>query len=132
MSTVLLVDDDQVTVARNGAALAAAGHRVAVASTTSEAIASIRHTVPDIVVLEGLLDGATAGFDLARALASSHPDLPLIMLTRADDVLSPRERAHQDRDGGWLPVQRYLEKPVMPEVLADEVEHLVHEPVAAR
>jgi CheY-like chemotaxis protein len=131
MSTVLLVDDDQVTVARNSAALAAAGHRVAVASTTAEAIASIRHMVPDIVILEGLLDGTTAGFDLARALASSHPDLPLIMLTRADDVLSPRERADQDRDGGWLPVQRYLEKPVMPEVLADEVEHLVHEPAAA-
>jgi CheY-like chemotaxis protein len=127
MTTVLLVDDDPAVVARNAAELTSAGHQVEVAATTAEALASVRRTVPGVVVLEGLLDGGRAGFELARTLSAAYPDLPLIMLTRADEVLSPAERAGQDRDGGWLPVHRYLEKPVMPQVLVYEVEHLLHE-----
>ena len=46
------------------------------------------------------------------------------MLTRADEHLTVQERAEQDRDG-WLPVQRYLEKPVSTDVLAYEVDHLL-------
>lgn len=132
MSTVLLVDDDAEVTARNSAALTASGHRVEVATTTGEALAAVREALPDAVVLEGLLDGGRAGFELARTLSATDPHLPLIMLTRADETLSPEERAEQDRDGGWLPVHRFLEKPVMPEVLVYEVEHLVHELEASR
>lgn len=125
MTRVLLVDADAVLNARNAAELTAAGHEVTVATSTTEAGASIRDEMPDLVVLEGMLDGGRAGFDLARTLATDHPGLPLIMLTRADEVLGPQEIADQDRDDGWLPVQRYLEKPVMPAVLASEVGHLL-------
>jgi CheY-like chemotaxis protein len=124
MANILLVDDDSDIVARNLAALQAAGHSTAAVSTTAEAAAAVRREVPDVVVLEGMLDGAFAGFDLARSLAHDFPALPLIMLTRADEHLTPRELASQDRDG-WLPVQRYLEKPVSTDVLTYEVEHLL-------
>ncbi len=126
MTRVLLVDDDPSTVARNIDALSAAGIEVSTATTSRGAIEVLQASHPDIVVLEGILDGGWAGFTLARTLARSFPDLPLIMLTRADDVLTPAALARQDRDGGWLPVDRYLEKPVMPEVLAAEIEHVLH------
>jgi DNA-binding response OmpR family regulator len=42
------------------------------------------------VVLEGMLDGAYGGFDLARSLAQDFPTLPLIMLTRADEHFTPK------------------------------------------
>ncbi len=125
MAHILLVDDDRAVVSRNRRVLEADGHRVEVARTTSEARAAIRREEPDLVVLEAMLDGALAGFDLARALARELPELPLIMLTRVDEFTSATERARQDRDGGWLPVNRYLQKPVMPEVLAYEVDHLL-------
>jgi DNA-binding NtrC family response regulator len=127
MTTVLLVDDDPTVVSSNAAALAAAGHVTRVATTSIAALVAIHEAVPDAVVLEGLLDGGRAGFELARRLFAGYPGLPLIMLTRADDVLPTAERSAQDRDGGWLPVHRFLEKPVMPEVLVYEVEHLLHE-----
>jgi hypothetical protein len=78
-------------------------------------------------VLEAMLDGATAGFDLARTLAHDFPALPLIMLSRVDEVISDRELATQDRDDGWMPVARFMEKPVAPEVLVYEVDHLLPE-----
>ena len=128
MARILLVDDDAELVARNAAALEADGHTVTTASTTAEGLDAIRNGAPDVVVLEAMLDGATAGFDLARSLAHDFPVLPLIMLSRIDEVISARELASQDRDDGWLPVSRFMEKPVAPEVLVYEVDHLL--PVA--
>jgi len=46
------------------------------------------------------------------------------MLTRADDLLSEEQLDSQDRDG-WIPVSRYLVKPVLADVLVDEIEHLL-------
>jgi CheY-like chemotaxis protein len=124
MAHILLVDDDTQSVSGNVAALQAIGHTVASASTSAEATQVIGRQMPDLVVLEGMLDGAYAGFDLAKSLAHDFPTLPLIMLTRADEHLTKRERSKQDRDG-WLPVQRYLEKPVSTDVLCYEVDHLL-------
>jgi DNA-binding response OmpR family regulator len=127
MAHILLVDDDAELVTRNSAALEADGHAVATASTTAEGLVAARRDKPDLVVLEALLDGTTAGFDLARTLAHDFPALPLIMLSRVDEVISGRELAMQDRDGGWMPVARFMEKPVSPDVLVYEVDHLVPE-----
>jgi DNA-binding response OmpR family regulator len=125
MAHILLVDDDADLVARNTAALEADGHAVATASTTAEGLDAVRRGAPDVVVLEAMLDGAMAGFDLARTLARDFPTLPLIMLSRVDEYISDPELATQDRDDGWMPVQRFMEKPVSPEVLVYEVDHLL-------
>jgi DNA-binding response OmpR family regulator len=123
MARILLVDDDPNVVASNKSALEASGHAVTSASTTSEARAAISRETPDVVVLEAMLDGGLAGFDLARSLAHDNPDLPLIMLSRVDEHLTGKERAGQDHDG-WMPVARFMEKPLAPEVLVYEVDHL--------
>ena len=124
MARILLVDDDLDVVARNTSALEAGGYAVTTASTTSAARAAVAGEMPDVVVLEAMLDGATAGFELARSLARENPDLPLIMLSRCDETLTASERASQDRDDGWMPVARFMEKPVAPDVLVYEVDHL--------
>ena len=129
MARILLVDDDADLVARNAAALRAGGHVVLTASTSTQGLKTVHRKVPDLVVLEAMLDGAMAGFDLARTLARDFPTLPLIMLSRVDEHISDRELATQDRDGGWIPVQRFMEKPISPEVLVYEVDHLL--PAAA-
>lgn len=128
MANILLVDDDAELVTRHTSAFEAGGHAVTVADTTSAAIEAARRDRPDAVVLEALLDGGQAGFDLARTLADEFPAMPLLMVTRADEVLTPGERARQDRDDGWLPVDRYLAKPVMPDVLLNVLDHVLHEP----
>ena len=126
MASILLVDDDAALVERSASALVAGGHAVIVAGTSSAALEAARRERPDAVILEAMLDGGLAGFDLARTLAREFPSVPLLMVTRADEALTAAERRVQDRDGGWIPVERYLEKPVMPEVLVYEVDHVLH------
>ncbi len=127
MGRILVVDDDPSAVAGAVDALGAQGFDVDVACTAAEGLEAARRLRPDAVVLEGVLDGGLGGFGRARRLADEFPALPLVMVTRADELLSPADLRRQDVDGGWLPVARYLEKPVMPAVLADEVGHLVGE-----
>jgi CheY-like chemotaxis protein len=126
MAHILLVDDDPIAVASNTEAIETLGHSVSSTSTTAEAIKFVRHDTPDLVVMEAVLGGKFGGLDLARAIATDYPDLPLIMLTQADQRLTNHDLASQDREG-WIPVSRYLEKPVMTDVLADEIDHLLPE-----
>jgi CheY-like chemotaxis protein len=125
MAHILIVDDDPAAVASNAAAIETLGHSVSSSGTSSDAVEFIRRESPDLVVLEAILDGGFGGIALARTLAADYPELPLVMLTRADEHLSSEDRARQDTDGGWVPVRRYLEKPVIADVLAYEVEHLL-------
>jgi CheY-like chemotaxis protein len=124
MAHILLVDDDPEVVAGNTAAIEGLGHSVSSSSNPADIADLVRRESPDLVVLEAMLGGEFAGIDLARSLAEDYPDLPLIMLTDADETLSEEDRASQDEDG-WIPVRRYLEKPVLSDVLADEVDHLL-------
>lgn len=126
MAHILLVDDDPATVASNTEAIETVGHSVTSTATTAEAIQFVRHETPDLVVMEAVLGGRFGGLDLARVLAADYPDLPLIMLTQADQRLTNHDLASQDRDG-WIPVRRYLEKPVLTDVLVDEIDHLLPE-----
>ncbi len=125
MAHILLVDDDPVAVASEAQAIETMGHSVECTSSPAEAVAAVRRDAPDLVVLEAILGGKFAGMELAKEIAETYPDLPMIMLTRADEKLSREELSRQDRDDGWLPVNRYLEKPVLEDVLATEVEHLL-------
>ncbi len=124
MAHILVVDDDPASVAATTEAIVTDGHSVSTSATTAEATRMVRQSVPDLVVLEAVLGGKLAGLDLARSLAQDHPNLPLIMLTRADDLLSTEQLDSQDTDG-WIPVRRYLEKPVLTDVLMDEIDHLL-------
>jgi CheY-like chemotaxis protein len=126
MAHILLVDDDPASVARNTQTIETQGHSVSASSTAADAARSVRQEEPDLVVMEAVLGGRLAGLELARSLAHDHPDLPLIMLTRADDLMSDEQLDSQDRDG-WIPVRRYLEKPVLDDVLVDEIDHLLPE-----
>jgi CheY-like chemotaxis protein len=126
MAHILLVDDDPVSVARNTEAIETEGHSVSSSATPAEAVRIVRSEAPDVVVMEAVLGGKLSGMELARSLAEEHPDLPLIMLTRADDLMSSEQIDSQDTDG-WIPVRRYLEKPVMTAVLVDEIDHLLPE-----
>ena len=125
MAHILIVDDDPTAVASNAAAIETLGHSVSSADSSADAVEFVRREAPDLVVLEALLDGGYGGIALARTLAADYPDLPLIMLTKADERLTDEELDSQDHDGGWIPVRRYMAKPVLNDVLAYEVEHLL-------
>jgi two-component system, OmpR family, phosphate regulon response regulator PhoB len=79
---ILVVEDEPVTQRLIAANLERAGHRVMRAANVSEAMASIRESVPDLVLLDWILPHAT-GVSLARQLRTDQRtrDVPIIMLT---------------------------------------------------
>jgi two-component system, OmpR family, phosphate regulon response regulator PhoB len=82
MASILVVEDDgdiQELVAYN---LQRAGHRAQCVSTAEAALDSLRHALPDLVLIDWMLP-AMSGIDFARALRSSRrtAQIPVIMLT---------------------------------------------------
>jgi CheY-like chemotaxis protein len=74
---------------------------------------------PDLVILDVMMDHLSEGFDVARKLKKdpATADLPIIMLTGVDQVYNVR----MEVDESWVPCERYLEKPVAPDVLLGHV-----------
>lgn len=123
MATVLLIDDDEDLLEACTPAIAARGHAVRVAHSAKEARELLlKHGCPDAVVLDVMMEKLDSGFDLAREIHQQFPGLRMIMLTslhKATDL-----GLHFEPDETWLPVTKFLDKPVDPAVLADEIETL--------
>jgi CheY-like chemotaxis protein len=77
------------------------------------------------MILDVMMDTATAGFQLALSMHSPDPessfqefsDTPIIMLTAIHSTTSLRFAP----DEFYLPVQAFLEKPVHPDILLSTV-----------
>jgi DNA-binding response OmpR family regulator len=125
MAYILLVDDDQDLVEMNKTVLTQRGHDVAVAYSAAEARKTAQAKTPDLSVLDVMMEDKTAGFDLARSLHELSPSMPMIMLT---GIRKEMQLGYSfEPDETWLPVSRFIEKPVNPRVLADEVDKLLKE-----
>jgi CheY-like chemotaxis protein len=120
--TVLLVDDDVDFIEVNKIALEKAGYRVVTAHDGSEGFARAADAKADAPIVAAVLDvmmrTPDEGFDLARKLRKNGPTakIPLIMLTSINTVNAkkgfPFRLSDADRDDLWLPVDKFVDKPV--------------------
>ena len=120
MAKILLVDDDVDLVNMNRAVLERRGHQVIGAYAASEARQALIRGRPDIAVLDVMMESDSAGFDLAREVHQAYPDLPMIILSGIHEATGVPFRFTPDQD--WLPVLKFLDKPVEPSELAGEIE----------
>lgn len=122
---ILIVDDDPDQRLTIRLPLEAAGYIIHEAANFDEGLAVAREVKPDLIVLDVMMDSATAGFQLALSMHSPDPesefkelkDIPIIMLTAIHSTTSLRFAP----DEYYLPVEAFLEKPVNPEVLLSTV-----------
>ncbi len=122
--TILLVDDDDVFVEAVSAVLEGR-YRVRRAANGTEGLRMIAEERPDLVILDVMMDHLSEGFDVARKLRNdpATADLPIIMLTGVDQVYNVR----MEVDESWVPCDRYLEKPVAPGELLEQVAEVLGE-----
>jgi DNA-binding response OmpR family regulator len=123
MAQILLVDDDQDLIEMNKTVLAQRGHKIAVAYSAAEAQTTVQSNPPDIAVLDVMMEDKTAGFDLARKLHSQFPSMPMIMLTGISKEMKLGYSFEPDET--WLPISKFMEKPVNPRILADEIDKIL-------
>lgn len=120
--SVLLVDDDPVFIEAVRAILETR-YEIATASNGTEAKAAVAASRPDAIVLDVMMDHLSEGFDVAKWLRSSEStaSIPIIMLTGVDSVYNYRMEVGE----GWVPCEKFLEKPISPVDLLKHVQELI-------
>lgn len=119
MGTILLIDDDVDLVEAYKVIVTQHGHEVEVAYSADQARERLKSSRPDAIVLDVMMERQDSGFELAREISQQFPDLPIIMLTAVHQAVP--KSFHFEPDETWLPVVKFIDKPVDPAVLADEI-----------
>lgn len=116
---VLCVDDNPDVRATVTALLGSLGFAVLPASTGETALAELRRGLPiDLVLTDIQMPGAMDGFELARRMRSTKPDMPVLFMsgsTGTDGL----------RDTPFAGLSRILAKPVRKADLAEAIEALL-------
>lgn len=128
---IMLIDDDPDLRLTLRLPLEDAGYEVVEANSFTQGQKLVKGLKPDLIVLDVMMDTATAGFQFALDLHSTDPDsefkefqeTPIIMLTAIHSTTPLRFSPDDD----FLPVDVFLEKPVEPEVLLNKVRDLLGE-----
>lgn len=110
---VLMVDDEAQFRETTGKILQKKGFETTMAGTGDEAVAILRKTAPDVVVLDIKMPGMD-GHDALAKIKEIHPDTQVIMLTGHGGVVS----AKASRDLG---AYDYLSKPCDIDLLASKI-----------
>jgi CheY-like chemotaxis protein len=127
---VLLVDDDQDFLEVNRLALQRAGFNVLTACDGEEGFRIATEQPVDVAVLDVMMADRDEGFALARRMRQDTRSsrIPLLMLTSINADNRARGFAfsfsERDRDETWLPIDRFIDKPVTGERLVDLVREL--------
>jgi CheY-like chemotaxis protein len=124
---ILVVDDDVDLCDSLKVVLEQAGYDTQTAASRSEGMKKIRTQQPDLVILDVMMETWQDGFEMSRDLKRD-PQLkgtPILMLTSIEEITGIELKSSAG-DPVWLPVDRFLEKPVAPDTLLAEVEKLLH------
>ncbi len=128
--TVLLVDDDLDLLDTYRTILEHEGFAVLTATDSAEAMTIAASNPIDVAVLDVMMETPTAGFVLARTMRQNEKTkrIALLMLTSVnthnEEIGSFVRFTDRERDNRWLPVDRFVDKPIKPEDLVTIVRTL--------
>jgi CheY-like chemotaxis protein len=129
-SKILVVEDDPDVALATRLCLESAGYQVMEARNSAEGLQMIQQARPDLIILDVMMDSTTEGFQMALTLRSPDPkseykayqDIPILMQTSIHSTTPVRFAPDQD----YLPVDRFLEKPLDPDKLLKTVAELLN------
>jgi CheY-like chemotaxis protein len=123
---ILVIDDDPDLVLAVRMPLESTGYEVSGAGTQAEGLAAVDEFKPDLIILDVMMDTHTAGFQLAQKLHGpdapvAHRAIPILMVTAVHQTTPLRFGPDED----YLPVEGFIDKPIDPKALLDEVNKLL-------
>jgi DNA-binding response OmpR family regulator len=117
MKKILIVDDDQDlrTVIRT---VLEKQYTIQEAGSAKDGLAAAVKFLPDLVLLDVMMETISAGFDLARELKNSKKTkgVKILMMTNVDKEMKIDYQS-ETGDKSWLPADGYIVKPVDPKEL---------------
>jgi DNA-binding response OmpR family regulator len=122
---ILIIDSDVDFIDQSKTALEEKGFEVISASDSREGIGKVSYEMPDIVLLELILEKHDAGFDLVKAIKADprFKGIPVLMVTSAAGETGCD--FCQDLDGYWMKTDDFVNKPVTPEELIKRINILL-------
>jgi len=122
---VIIIDDDSDILEATKLTLRAAGYEVLTSASGSEGLAQIRAGGIDLIILDVMMARDTEGFQIAQELKEDpkFKHIPILMMTS----VSAKSGFSFDptKDGDYLPVEDYVDKPVDPADLVKRVDKLL-------
>jgi two-component system alkaline phosphatase synthesis response regulator PhoP len=128
---ILIVDDDVDLSGSLRVVLEQAGYDALTAASRTEGMEKIRTEQPDLIILDVMMETWQDGFEMSRDLKGDPrlKDTPILMLTSIEELMSVEVKSSAG-DPVWLPVDAFLDKPVLPETLLATVRKLLQGPKA--
>ncbi len=123
---ILIVDDDQDLRESLAAILEGRDYSVSTAGDREAGMEKMRSDRPDLLLLDVMMSAWQDGFEMARELKGDPElkDIPILMLTGVQDKTGIDFKSAAG-DPTWCPVEGFLEKPVQPEVLMEQIDKLL-------
>lgn len=124
---ILLVDDDLDFLDMHKAVLMNHGYEVMTATSAQEGLERVRTEMPDLIVLDLMMEKHDAGFSFSRQIKTDplFKKIPILMVTAVADATG--YKFSLEKDGYWMKTDEFLDKPVEPSVLISKVEKLLEQ-----
>ncbi len=124
---ILIVDDDNDVVDAMTMVLEGHGYQVVSTQTASNALETAKKEKPDLILLDVMFpEDTTKGFELSRIFHNDEAvkGTPVVILS-AINIKFKLGFSGKHIDDDWMPVKKFIEKPVEPEKLIATVKELI-------
>ncbi len=124
MAKIICIDDDQDILDTCEVVLQGQGHTVQTAVNGREGFEKALKMKPDLIILDVMMDEATEGFHTACRFRRE-PSLkytPIMMLSAVNET-APQK--FTDKDGEYLPVDAFVDKPIKPKEFVAKVNEML-------
>ncbi len=123
---ILIIDDDADFVESMKITLESKSYKVFSAKDKQEGIETIERIMPDLIIMDVMLEKMCDGFDLSRKVKTDekYKNIPILMITAIGEKTG-FEFSTACGDEAWLPVDDYAKKPIKPEELLAKIGKLL-------
>jgi len=122
---ILVVDDDIDLLDQVAFVLKADGFDVVKAQGQKDGEEALLTTIPDLAVLDLMMENLDSGFVLCHHIKRLYPGTPVILLTAVKAATGLDFSAKTSEAASWIKADLLLDKPVRPEQLRTEVRKLL-------
>ena len=122
---ILVVDDDIDMLEQVSLILKKEGYQVIQAQGQKEGEEALLTAIPDLAVLDLMMENMDSGFVLCHHVKRLYPDTPVILLTAVKAATGLDFHPQSDEAASWVKADVVMDKPVRPEQLRTEARRLL-------
>jgi CheY-like chemotaxis protein len=122
---ILVVDDDIDMLEQVALILKAEGYHVIQAQGQKEGEEALLTNIPDLAVLDLMMENMDSGFVLCHHVKRLYPETPVILLTAVKAATGIDFHPQSDEAASWVKADVVMDKPVRPEQLKAEARRLL-------